>query len=38
MKTTILTIAAALAVTLGIGAASADTLADVKSKGTLTSA
>ncbi|WP_371344933.1 transporter substrate-binding domain-containing protein [Ancylobacter sp. IITR112] len=36
MKTTILTIAAALAVTLGIGAASADTLADAKSKGTLT--
>lgn len=36
MKTSILTIAAALAVTLGIGAASADTLADVKSKGTLT--
>ncbi len=36
VRTSILTIAASLVMTLGIGAASADTLADVKAKGTLT--
>ncbi|MBS7542169.1 transporter substrate-binding domain-containing protein [Ancylobacter oerskovii] len=36
MKTTILTIASSLLLALGLSAAHADTLADVKSKGTLT--